>query len=368
MKKIAILAVADKPNGGTFQYTCKIIETLKKNNSFEFVIFTNLNNYNYESFGLTIIKKDFSKKRWLLVILSFLLGLKRNKYFDNFNHIIAPIYSPFLLTTKVPYTFTLHDLQEYYYPNFFTKFELIWRKFINKSLVDNSKHILCESDYVKNDIINFFKTEKEKIKVIPAPAKLINTQIFINEIDVLKKYFLIDNDFLIYPAQFWKHKNHNKLIEAFKIVSKNYPKLKLVFTGRKRFEYNNILEKVHKLNLDESIIFTDYLEEDELYILLKKSILLILPTLFESISIPIFEAFQLGTVVCSSNVVSLPQQVLDAGLLFNPLLEKDIADKIKQILENSTLRENLIRNGYKRLEYYSDSNFQSNFNDFLNNI
>lgn len=55
-------------------------------------------------------------------------------------------------------------------------------------------------------------------------------------------------------------------------------------------------------------------------------------TLFESISIPVYEAFSVGTAVCASNVVALPEQVGDAGLLFDPQSTDDITEKICALL------------------------------------
>jgi len=73
--------------------------------------------------------------------------------------------------------------------------------------------------------------------------------------------------------------------------------------------------------------------------------LLIMPSLFESISIPIYEAFSIGVPVCSSNVVALPEQTNGGALLFNPKDTKDIENKIQKVLSDSSLQEELIRRG-----------------------
>ena len=66
--------------------------------------------------------------------------------------------------------------------------------------------------------------------------------------------------------------------------------------------------------------------------------MLVMPTLFESVSIPIYESFFLKVPVCASNVVALPEQVGDAGILFDPNDIFDMAEKISILLNNENIR------------------------------
>ena len=85
--------------------------------------------------------------------------------------------------------------------------------------------------------------------------------------------------------------------------------------------------------------------------------MLVLPTLFESISIPIWEAFSLGVPVCSSNAVALPEQVGDAGILFDPKDPIDIFEKIKTLLDDSIKREEMVNKGKDRVEKFNHENY-----------
>ncbi len=235
MKKIGILAIANEDNGGTFQYTLKLIESLILNKNFEFTIYTDINNPFYDNLGMQVIKYDFSKKSWPIYLLKYFFKISYNDLFKNEYAIIAPIYSPALLTTKIPFIFTLHDLQEHYYPQNFSWLQRKWRYFINASLLNKSLKVICESNYVKNDIIKIFNCSSFKIKILPSPPQNINFNITDNEIQIaLEKFNLIKKSYIIYPAQFWKHKNHKNLISAFNIINKKFPNIKLVLTGKKR--------------------------------------------------------------------------------------------------------------------------------------
>jgi len=82
-----------------------------------------------------------------------------------------------------------------------------------------------------------------------------------------------------------------------------------------------------------------------------------MPTLFESVSLPIWESFYLGVPVVSSNVCALPEQVGDAGLLFDPHNIEDLAEKIYKIWIDDEIRKSLIEKGFKRIKNMTLENY-----------
>jgi len=91
--------------------------------------------------------------------------------------------------------------------------------------------------------------------------------------------------------------------------------------------------------------------------LYKLSTALVMPTLFESVSLPIWEAFYLGALVVSSNVCALTEQVRDAGLLFEPHNIEDMAEKIYKIWIDDEIRKSLIEKGFKRIKNMTLENY-----------
>jgi len=94
--------------------------------------------------------------------------------------------------------------------------------------------------------------------------------------------------------------------------------------------------------------------------------MLVMPTLFESVSIPIYEAFALQTCVCSSNVVALPEQVGDAGIIFNPNDISDISKNIMKILDNKDLKSKITLLGYTRVKNFNHQNYKNKLLKVLN--
>jgi len=82
-----------------------------------------------------------------------------------------------------------------------------------------------------------------------------------------------------------------------------------------------------------------------------------MPTLFESVSLPIWEAFYLGVPVVSSDACALTEQVGDAGLLFEPNCVEDMAEKTYKIWTDENLRQKLIKKGYERIKDLTMENY-----------
>ena len=102
-----------------------------------------------------------------------------------------------------------------------------------------------------------------------------------------------------------------------------------------------------------------YIDYEDLPYLYKLSEMLVMPSLFESVSIPIFEAFSIGTPVVCSNVVALPEQVGDSALVFNPIDILDISNKIIMLLENEKLKNDLVKKGFERIKNFNHENYKT---------
>jgi glycosyltransferase involved in cell wall biosynthesis len=343
---IGVLATARKANGGTLLYTLSMIEAIRQlpADRFACIVYTQANNREYDDSGLPIIRLPNAVN----VATRRALG---KQLFDEVDKVIAPVYSLLLLASSRPFAFTLHDLQEKHLSQNFSVATRIWRHLTNRVLTALAARIVCESNFVKHDIIRFFRVPDAKIAVMPAPpvSLLLECKLDAQDLATVRNKFSLPDNYVLYPAQFWPHKNHRRLIEAFARVVKTFPDCCLVLTGRPRDEYEKVLDLVRKLDLASHVRHIGYVETAEIAALYRCATVAAIPTLFESISIPIYEAFSIGTAVCASNVLALPEQVGDAGVLFDPLSPKDIAEKICLLLGNPNLRRQLIERGHRRM-------------------
>jgi glycosyltransferase involved in cell wall biosynthesis len=385
IKKIGILAFLGNPHGGgIFQYTQSIVDALSINTSedIQYIIITDHDENSFDNYGLEVRKINKSSINILKkVIKSAQLYFKIRKplFFSqqemaihqDIDLFISPTISfyPHFYLNK-PFVFTLHDLQERYYPEYFSLKEKILRYIRNTVLSEVSTHIICESNYVKADIVKFLNQKEEKISVIPAPppSYFINFKFEEHKFAEISAKYKLPTKYLFYPAQFWYHKNHIKLLEAFKLVLEQYNDIHLVLTGARQNNYENVISKIKELKLENKVLHLGYIDYEDLPYIYKMSEMLVMPTLFESISIPIYEAFALKVPVCASNVVALPEQVGDAGLLFDPNNINDINQKIIQIIIDQELKENIIKNGYLRILNFSHKKYKIELIKVIENI
>ena len=163
--------------------------------------------------------------------------------------------------------------------------------------------------------------------------------------------------FLFYPAQLWRHKNHENLLIALAGIKEEYPDIQMVFSG---FGKNNAIQiesLITSLQLDKHVRLLGYVSDSDLGRLYTMARALVMPTFFGPTNIPPLEAFTLGCPVAVSNIYGMPEQVGDAALLFDPRDSDDIAQCVVRLWTDDTLCHALIRKGKKRASEWGQKEF-----------
>jgi glycosyltransferase involved in cell wall biosynthesis len=271
-------------------------------------------------------------------------------------------YSP-IYKTIVPVIVTMHDLQEYHFPHYFSFKERLSRKIKNKMSINDSDHIIVSFNHVKNDIINFFKVEDRKVSVCAPPfAESWFLEKHQLDWDSLAKKYDLKKNYLLYPAATWKHKNHLNLLDAFKKIVDNGLDYKLVCTGNKtELFYSVIKKRIEELKLTDTVQFLGIVPEEDLIGLYRNTSLVVIPTQYEAGSGPLYEAMRYQVPVICSNVTSLPDTIQNVDFLFNPNDVNEIAEKIKMILTNKNFRKENIENSKMRIKYLKNIDYLKNF-------
>jgi glycosyltransferase involved in cell wall biosynthesis len=109
------------------------------------------------------------------------------------------------------------------------------------------------------------------------------------------------------------------------------------------------MDAAKRFGLEKSIHHLGYLAQEDLLALYQLATALVMPSLFESVSIPIYEAFQVGTPVIASRLFAIPEQVGDAAILFDPLSVTSIRDGILSLLRDPQAARQLSENGRARM-------------------
>ncbi len=268
-------------------------------------------------------------------------------------------FSPdgFLSTrTKIPQVPVFHDLAFHHFNDHVSK---TGTNYYLKNFPVFSKradHILTVSEFTKQDIIQIYKEKPEKIDVIYNAANE-SFKVFDESVkkEIRQKYTQ-NQPYFIYVGAIQPRKNLERLIEAFNIFKeKTKSKYKLLLTGRKAWNFEEIIKSYAVSKFKEDIIFTGFVNEEELPKLYAASAALCYVSLFEGFGIPIVEAMQCGTPVITSNTSSMPEIAGDAALLVDPYKAESIAFAMEEI-QNEALSKELIQKGFLQAKKFTWKN------------
>lgn len=268
-------------------------------------------------------------------------------------HYPATIITP--LSISLPCILTFHDMQQEFFPEFFSKNELLHRKMTYEPSARKAAKIIVDSEFVKQTLISRYKIPENRIRVIYLGAdprfKLETDKIAVDKLKV--KYHLPDK-FAFYPANFWPHKNHIRLLEGLNLLKQRYKSnCKLVLTGGYKGRDAEISTKVRQLGLQEDVFILGYVPNEEMPYLYSAASLLVVPSLYEGFGIPTVEAMASGCPIICSNSTCLPEIVGNAAILVNPYNPEEIASAMHKVLDNRELRQKLIQRGLERAKNFS---------------
>jgi len=245
---------------------------------------------------------------------------------------------------------TVHDLTTARFTNpsknpLVFKFKQLIYRFVVLWSAHKSKAVITPSEFVKQDLARFAHINPAKIKVIheaadkiaevPQPVKAVG-----------------ESDFIMYVGRPLPHKNLGRLIEAFELLQKDYPELRLILAGKKDVLYERIEKKVGDAGI-KNVIFTGFVTEGQLRWLYEQASAYVFPSLSEGFGLPGLEAMAHGAPVVSSDATCLPEIYGDAAHYFDPKDPADMATKISEVLASSALRDQLITKGRLQAAKYS---------------
>jgi len=270
------------------------------------------------------------------------------------------VHFPFQVAEKcsLPVVYNPHDLQHLHYPEFFSAEEIANRERSYPDACRAAETVVVASEFVKDDVVKHYGISPDKIQVISwAPPPLQTSGPALNSdgfASLKEKYDLPDSPFALYPAMTWEHKNHLRLLQALALLrDRDNVTLRLVCTGHKTEFWSRIESEVKALALEETVKFVGLIPNDELSVLYRAAQFVCIPSLFEAASAPMFEAWQHDVPVASSSIISLREQAADGALMFDPQSIDPIAEALRRMATDESLREALRRCGRKRLRDFS---------------
>jgi glycosyltransferase involved in cell wall biosynthesis len=249
---------------------------------------------------------------------------------------------------------TVHDLIGMIYPeNLGLISRFYWQRWL-PACVKNSDLIIADSENTKNDIIRLLGVPEEKICVILLAVDDRFCPLETATLDTVREKYGLPNKFMLNVGTIEPRKNILGLVDAFSGYVNDYSgEMDLVLVGKKDWGYEQVKEKVEKLGLESRVVFTDYVEDEDLPALYNLAELFVYPSFYEGFGLPVLEALSSGCPVVASNVSSIPEIVGEAGILFAPDDMEGLMNSLKKFDKNRSMRLELSDMGIERSKKFS---------------
>lgn len=274
------------------------------------------------------------------------------------------VYSYFPILNRTKVVLTLHDVIADHHPSLIfpnAKSKYLW-KLKQRVAIKQADIIATVSEYSKKEIVKYFSLPESKLRLISEAARPVFKVLPTNNgfVTTLEKHRLRGGErFLLYVGGISPHKNLDTLIDAFKQIADSGIDngLKLVLVGDYKDDpffsaYPNLKAKVSELGLQDKVIFTGFIPDEDLAYLYNAATLLVFPSLEEGFGLPAIEAMACGTPVAASNTGSLPEVLGSVGRYFDPMKSEEMAAVIRNVLNDESARQKMKADGLERSQEF----------------
>jgi glycosyltransferase involved in cell wall biosynthesis len=229
----------------------------------------------------------------------------------------------------------LPDFQHIHLPGMFSDLECVNRNRVFLQCAKAATRIILMSDAVKKDFESFAPMYTHKVRVLN-PISYVPESIYECDLDSILNLYHLPEKFIYLPNQFWKHKNHDLVFQAIKILKGRGIKVFIVCTGnpvdyRHPTYFADLCYKLSQWNIRDQVIYIGLIPHDHVLFLMRQSICVLNPSLFEGWGYAVDEARSVGKRVLLSDIPSHREQNPPRAMFFNPRDCDDLADKLCQI-------------------------------------
>jgi glycosyltransferase involved in cell wall biosynthesis len=243
----------------------------------------------------------------------------------------------------------IYDLQHINQPQNYSPFALYFFKTIIYVSAKTADGIMAISKHVKNDIVTHYNIRPDVISVTYLG---VNHEAFFPErsgdADYARTRYNLPEKYILYAAALLPHKNHQRLLQAFKDIKGKIPGRKLVLTGAWEKGHDTVVGIIADLGLQDDVLMLGWIPFEDIPLIYRGAELFVYPTLHEGFGLPVLEAMASGVPVVCSRVEPLIEIAGDAAFFVDPYDQSDIARGIAAICGDKALRTQLVERGLLR--------------------
>jgi glycosyltransferase involved in cell wall biosynthesis len=287
--------------------------------------------------------KEFRGKYRLMMEWNKIATLREIKK-QNFDVFHPTYYDPYFLKYigQKPFVLTVYDMIHEKFHNLFPQKDRTSHH--KKLLVEKASRIIAISHSTKKDLIEIFGTDESKIDVVYLGNSMFPKS---NSTLVLK----LPQKYILFVGSRNGYKNFDRFLRGVASLLLSDKELYVLCAGSGAFKAFE-LKQMEDLNIASQFIQYD-VNDDTLASLYQNAQLFVFPSLYEGFGIPVLESFACDCPLVCSNTSSLPEIAGEGAYYFDPYSETSIQSAIFKVLNDKTLREQLVLNGRARLKKFS---------------
>ena len=250
---------------------------------------------------------------------------------------------------------TIHDLSHIHYPEYHPKERVKYLRYNLPISINNADHIITGSDFIRNELINFFSIPPNKItRIYHGISKIFKLRDYLEIKNTLQRYNLHNKSYLLNVGTLEPRKNLEGLIQAFKqLPEQQRKKHPLVLVGMKGWKTGRLEKLIKSLIQREQLYCLGYIPESDLSHLYSGAYGFIYLSVYEGFGLPLLEAMASGIPTLASDQSSMPEVVGNAAMLVNPFDIDRITGKLNQLITDLTLRDKLKQLGLLQAKKFS---------------
>jgi glycosyltransferase involved in cell wall biosynthesis len=296
------------------------------------------------------VKRIWPANAYLRIPFAFPVECRREKL-DVFH--AQYILPPFCRSRSVT---TIADILFESYPEFYSRIERMKFGVFFPWSARRSDHIITVSQFSKNDIVNRYHVDPERVTVVyEAPRQEFQRMDGDRCREMLSKEYDIRLPFILYVGRINARKNLERLVEALSILSGKGFSHELVIVGKQDWMAGRVLQKVRDLSLESKVRFVGYVPTDHLPVFYNAADLFVYPSICEGFGIPLVEAMACGVPVVTSFGSSLEEVASDAAVLADPHSVSSIVNAIERVLSDEAFASWLRERGLRRASDFSEA-------------
>ena len=336
-------ALQDQPWGGVGHYTYQLLHalfSLDKENEYT---------VSYNARGVLTIP-TFSAYPNVKINRTYLPNKLLNFSIKTFNRPLldlGPIDLFFLpnpnfvaLLPGVKLVAVAHDLSFEHFPEFLPLKSRLWHRAVNpRTLFNRADHIIAVSEHTKNDLMETYTIANEKVTTVYPGVKMQNAECRMQNAQ----------PYILSLGALEPRKNIEGLIQAYELSE---PHEQLVIAGLTTPYVKHLKKRIAKSPLRTKIALIENPTEEQKNDLYCRASLFVYPSFYEGFGFPPLEAMSAGVAVVASSASSVREVCNEAALLVNPWDSTEIAQGMKILLEDETLRTRYIEAGKKRVAQF----------------